>query len=382
MDRLLKRAAAASAAFFIMGSAQAQVSPSLFQGMQWRNIGPFIGGKVDSVSGVNGRPAIAYVGTDNGGIWKTVNAGATWFPVTDAVDDVRGFTALAVAQSQPSVVYAGTGSVFGSNYSSGVWKSTDAGAHWQSAGLQDAGQIAWLLVDPNDPDLVLAATRGIDHRRGGDRGVFRSTDGGRTWRSVLNAQPESGATYMSWASDDPRVIFAAVTQTYVAPGDSDRSLSKHPRPTSLYKSTDEGMTWTELNGRNQPKLAGETAVAVATHAPRVYLLNSTGLYRSNDGGADWSVATKTIYTSSKQVLVDPHDPDVVYTMGTCVYRSTDGGHTLVAFKGAPGGDDPNQWWIDPADPNHIVYGGDQGASVSLDGGQKLELVVQPKDSRD
>jgi photosystem II stability/assembly factor-like uncharacterized protein len=360
---------AATAASFIMGTAQAQINPSLFHDMQWRNIGPSIGGKVDSVSGVNGRPGIAYVGTDNGGVWKTVNAGATWLPVTDAVQVVRGFTALAVAQSQPSVVYAGTGSVFGSNYSSGVWKSTDAGAHWQSAGLQNAGAIAWLLVDPQNPDLVLAATRGIDHRQGGARGVFRSTDGGRTWTMVLNAQLESGATYLSWASDDPRVIFATVTQTYLAPGVSSRSLFEHPRPTSLYKSSDEGLTWAKLMGRDQPELLGETAVAVGTHARRVYMLNRAGLYRSDDVGASWSLATKSIYTSSKQVLVDPHDPDVVYTMGTCVYRSTDGGRTLVAFKGAPGGDDPNQWWIDPTDPNHIVYGGDQGASVSLDGGQ-------------
>lgn len=365
---MLRGAVAATAALFIMGTTQAQVSPRLFQGMQWRNIGPFIAGKVDSVSGVKGRPAIAYVGTDNGGVWKTVNAGTTWFPVTDAVHIIRGITALAVAQSQPSVVYAGTGSVFGSHYSSGVWQSTDAGAHWQSAGLQNAGEIAWLLVDPHNPDLVLAATRGIDHRKGGARGVFRSTDGGRTWNLVLNTQPELGATYMSWASDDQRVIFATVAQTYVAPGASSRDLLRHPGPTSLYKSTDEGLTWTELKGRNQPKIVGETAVAVGTRSQRVYLLNGTGLYRSDDGGASWSLATRTIYTSSKQVLADPQDPNVLYTMGTCVYRSADGGHTLVAFKGAPGGDDPNQWWIDPTDTNHIVYGGDQGASVSLDGG--------------
>ncbi len=367
--QMLGRTVAATAALLIMGTAQAQVSPRLFQGMQWRNIGPFIAGKVDSVSGIGGRPAIAYMGTDNGGVWKTVNAGTTWFPVTDAVHAIRGITALQVAQSQPSVVYAGTGSVFGSHYGSGVWKSTDAGAHWQSAGLQDAGEIAWLLVDPQDPDLVLAATRGVDRRQGGARGVFRSADGGRTWKPVLNAQPKSGATYMSWAGDDPAVIFATVEQTYVAPGTSPRASPRHPRPSSLYKSTDEGLTWTRLMGRNQPKVIGETAVAAGTHSLRVYLLNDAGLYRSDDGGASWSLATKTIYTSSKQVLVDPHDPNVLYTMGTCVYRSTDGGHTLVAFKGAPGGDDPNQWWIDPTDPSHIVYGGDQGASVSLDGGR-------------
>jgi len=366
---MLGRAVSATAALFVVGTVHAQVDPSLFQGMQWRNIGPFIAGKVDSVAGVDGHPAVAYMGTDNGGVWKTENAGTTWFPVTDALHAVRGVTALAVAQSQPSVIYAGTGSIFGSHYSSGVWKSTDAGAHWQSAGLQNAGEIAWLLVDPHNPDVVLAATRGIDHHKGGARGVFRSTDGGGTWKLVLDAQPESGATYMSWASDDSGVIFATVRQTYVAPGASPRSLSKHPGPTSLYNSTDGGLTWTKLQGRGQPKLIGETAVAAGTHSRRVYLMNAKGLYRSDDGGASWSLATQTIYTSSKQVLVDPHDPDVVYTMGTCVYRSTDGGHTLVAFKGAPGGDDPNQWWIDSTDPTHIVYGGDQGASISLDGGR-------------
>ncbi|HEX5462231.1 MAG TPA: hypothetical protein VFX20_19855 [Steroidobacteraceae bacterium] len=367
--RMLGRAVSAAAALFLMGTANAQVDPSLFQGMQWRNIGPFIAGKVDSVAGVDGHPAIAYMGTDNGGVWKTENAGTTWFPVTDAQHDVRGITALAVAQSQPSVIYAGTGSIFGSHYSSGVWKSTDAGAHWRSAGLQNAGEIAWLLVDPHNPDVLLAATRGIDHHKGGARGVFRSTDGGKTWKRALDAQPESGATYLSWASDDPRVIFATVRRTYVAPGASPRFLSKHPGPTTLYKSTDEGSTWTKLEGRNQPRKIGETAVAAGTQSQRVYLLNADGLFRSDDGGASWSLATKTIYTSSKQVLVDPHDPNVVYTMGTCVYRSTDGGHTLVAFKGAPGGDDPNQWWIDSTDPSHIVYGGDQGASVSLDEGR-------------
>jgi photosystem II stability/assembly factor-like uncharacterized protein len=362
-------AAVVTAALLFMGTAQAQVDPHLFQGMQWRNIGPFIAGKIDSVSGVGGRPAIGYMGTDNGGVWETIDAGTTWFPLTDAVHAIRGITSLQVAQSQPSTLYAGTGSIFGSHYGNGVWKSTDAGAHWQSVGLQNAGDIAWLLVDPHNPDLVLAATRGIEHRKGGTRGVFRSTDGGRTWNPVLNTQPEAGATYLSWADDDPGVIFATVEQTYVAPGASPRPDPKHPRPTYLYKSTDEGLTWTKLQGRNQPKEIGETAVADGTHARRVYLLNNDALYRSDDGGASWSLATKTIYTSSKQILVDPHNPDVVYTMGTCVYRSTDGGHTLVAFKGAPGGDDPNQWWIDPTDSSHIVYGGDQGGSISLNRGQ-------------
>ena len=354
---------------FLAASAAAQVDPVRYRGLQWRDIGPPIAGKVDAVSGVPGQPAIGYAATDNGGIWKTTNAGTTWVPVTDGVTDVRGFTAVVVAPSSPAVVYAGTGSVFGSHYGSGVWKSTDAGAHWQSAGLKDAGTISWLLVDPHNPDRVLAATRGIDHQKGGARGVFRSTDGGATWNRVLDAQPESGATYLASAIDDADVIYATVAPTYVAPGLTDRSLAHHPTPSSLYKSTDGGLTFAKVQGRNQPDQIGETAVAAGTHSKRVYLLNPKGLYRSDDGGASWSLATETIYTSSKQIVVDPRDPDVVYTMGTCVYRSTDGGRTLVAYKGAPGGDDPNQWWIDPVDPHHIVYGGDQGASVSLDGGQ-------------
>ena len=372
MNSRLLRVAAATA-WCISAVASAQVSPRLLQGMQWRNAGPFIAGKVDAVAGVDGQPAIGYVGTDNGGVWKTTNAGLTWHPVTDAVRAIRGITALAVAQSRPSTVYAGTGSIFGAAYGSGVWASTDAGAHWHSAGLVHAGAIAWLRVDPHNPDLVLAATRGKAHQPGGERGVFRSTDGGRTWHPVLSTAPDSGVTDLSWASDNPHVVFATVARTYRAPGATAYSLYKHPGPSGLYKSTDEGLTWTKLEGHGLPAMVGPTAVANGTHSQRVYLLNRHGLYRSDDGGADWSLTTKTIYTSSKQVLVDPADPDVVYTMGTCVYRSTDGGHTLVAYKGAPGGDDPNQWWIDAGDPRHIVYGGDQGASISLDGGHSWSL---------
>ncbi|MGH8428674.1 MAG: WD40/YVTN/BNR-like repeat-containing protein, partial [Gammaproteobacteria bacterium] len=251
-------AVAAATALCIAAAAQAQVSPQLLQGMQWRNIGPFIAGKVDSVSGVNGQPAIGYAGTDNGGVWKTVNAGVTWHPVTDAVHAIRGITALAVAPSQPSIIYAGTGSIFGSQYSSGIWKSTDAGAHWQSAGLSNAGAISWLLVDPHDPELLLASTRGVDHHQGGARGVFRSTDGGHTWRLVLATAPKSGATYLSWAADNPRVIFATVVQTYHAPGASGYALFQHPGPSNLYKSIDEGLTWTKLSGHGLPEMAGPT----------------------------------------------------------------------------------------------------------------------------
>lgn len=216
--RVLGAALLVSVACGALGAAPPQINPALLQGMQWRNVGPFIAGKVDSVSGVNGQPAIAYVGTDNGGVWKTTNAGTTWFPVTDAIHEIRGITALAVAPSEPQVVYAGTGSIFGDEYSSGLWKSTDAGAHWQSAGLQNAGAITDILTDPHNPNLLLVSTRGVAFHKGGERGVFRSTDGGQTWHQVLNAGPESGATGIAWAYDNPQTIFATVAQTYRAPG--------------------------------------------------------------------------------------------------------------------------------------------------------------------
>jgi photosystem II stability/assembly factor-like uncharacterized protein len=369
--RALGIVVACTVAGITSGPLQAQVSPELLQGMQWRNVGPFIAGRVSSVAGVDGQPAIAYMGADDGGVWKTENAGTTWVPLTDAVHEIRGITALAVAQSQPQTIYAGTGSTFGSAYSSGVWTSVDAGAHWQSAGLRDAGPIAALLVDPHDPQLLLAATRGVPLQQGGQRGVFRSTDGGQSWQRVLDAGAESGATGVAWAADNPQVVFATVAQTFHAPG-AKRSF-RHPGPTALYKSSDEGLTWSRVNGHDQPAVIGEVAVAAHTGSQRVYMLNRSGLYRSDDGGASWSLGTKTIYTSGKQVLVDPANPDVLYTLGTAAYRSTDGGHTLVAFKGAPGGDDPNQWWIDAGNPRHIVYGGDQGAVVSLDGGASWSL---------
>jgi len=369
--RALGIVVACTVAGITSGPLQAQVSPELLQGMQWRNVGPFIAGRVSSVAGVDGQPAIAYMGADDGGVWKTENAGTTWVPLTDAVHEIRGITALAVAQSQPQTIYAGTGSTFGSAYSSGVWTSVDAGAHWQSAGLRDAGPIAALLVDPHDPQLLLAATRGVPLQQGGQRGVFRSTDGGQSWQRVLDAGAESGATGVAWAADNPQVVFATVAQTFHAPG-AKRSF-RNPGPTALYKSSDEGLTWSRVNGHDQPAVIGEVAVAAHTGSQRVYMLNRSGLYRSDDGGASWSLGTKTIYTSGKQVLVDPANPDVLYTLGTAAYRSTDGGHTLVAFKGAPGGDDPNQWWIDAGNPRHIVYGGDQGAVVSLDGGASWSL---------
>ncbi|MGH9468295.1 MAG: WD40/YVTN/BNR-like repeat-containing protein [Terriglobales bacterium] len=356
---------AAAAIACLCACSAAQVSPRLLAGLHWRNIGPFIAGRAGAVCGVIGQPAVYYVGFADGGIWKTVSAGTVWFPLTDTIKGIAGVSALAVAQSQPTTIYAGTGDAWDQEGGSGVWKSTDAGRTWENVGLHEAGEITALLVDPHNPDLILASTRGWLHRPSSQRGVYRSSDGGRTWTQVLAAGPKAGATHMVWAFDNPSVVFATVGTTYRAPGArfvfGGRSTAK------LFKSTDEGTTWSQVQGTNQPPV-GEIAVADGTNSQRLYMLDRGGLYRSDDGGAGWRLGTHTIYTAGTHVYVDPKNPDVVYTLGTSSYRSVDGGHTLVAFKGAPGGDDPREWWIDPHNPNRILYGGDQGATVSLDGG--------------
>ena len=202
-----------------MGTAQGQINPNLFQDMQWRNIGPSIAGKVDSVSRSQRTPGDLRMGTDNGGVLEGhLNAGATWVPVTDAVQAARALPHWRWRSRSPPWSMREPGRCLVPTMAAVCGNPPTQEAHWQSAGLQDAGAIAWLLVHPQNPDLVLAATRGFDHRQGGSRGVFCQRGGGRTWTPVLNAQRESGATYLSWASDDPRVIFATVTQTYLAPG--------------------------------------------------------------------------------------------------------------------------------------------------------------------
>jgi len=366
----------------LVASAPAQVDPQLLKGLEWRNLGPFRGGRVCAVAGAVGQLGTYYIGLPRGGVWKTTSAGQTWYPVFDAIKETSCVGSVAVAPSDPNVIYAGTGEISGGGEGWGLYKSSDAGKTWDHLGLEATRMIPAILVDPHDPNLVLLAAEGNRQTQIDQRGVFRSTDGGKTWSHPLFVDRDTGVAHIAWAYDHPEVILATTQRAFFPPSSQTPPTSsavKPPTPAipAIYKSGDEGKTWTKLEGKGLPKLFGRFTVAIAqnTHAQRMYVIGMFGLYRSDDGGLNWrQMAAKDERIANGQgnytsgVYVDPKNPDVVFTLATCVYRSTDGGNTFTGFKGAPGGDDPHFMWIDPADGNRMLLGGDQGATVTMDAG--------------
>ncbi len=366
---------------FALGAA-AQVSPDLFSGLQWRNVGPFHGGRIAAVSGVIGEPGTFYVGLPQGGIWKTTSGGMTWYPIFDQVTEVDSIGAIQVAPSDPNIIYAGSGDavsspVTGTN-GNGMYKSTDAGKTWKHIGLEGTTRIPKIIVDPKDPNIVIVAA--IGGVTGTQRGIFRTDNGGQTWSNVLHVDDETGGRDLSSAFDEPNVIFAtteAERRGFPAGGDAAPG-AQGPSHTKLYKSLDEGKTWTEIT--SNPLTTGRIGVAVAMHTrgQRIYLVgaprqNASGLFRSDDQGATWKhMAGDDTRIGGRDyicgVWVDTQNPDVVYTLSTAAYKSTDGGQTFFAFKGAPGGEDMHDIWIDPADSKRMLFGTDQGAAITFDGG--------------
>ena len=369
--------------------AGSTTDPSLLSGLVWRNIGPFRGGRVSAVSGAVGQPGVFYAGFPLGGVWKTTGAGTEWVPVFDSIKEASSVGAVEVAPSDPNVIYVGMGDMVtggGINEGTGVYKSTDAGRTWEHLGLEATKQIPSILVDPHDPNLVLVAAQGNIHVQSEDRGLYRSTDGGKTWNKTLFVDKETGIQKITWAYDNPSVMLATTVRHYNAPGAGGRGGgggfggggAAPATNTFLFKSTDEGLTWKKLTGGGLPALSGRTCVAIAMHtnSQRMFLVQNSGLYRSDDGGATW----RQMDASDQRVrngqggyncgvYVNSKDPDTVYVINTSSYISHDGGKTFTGFKGAPGGDDPQQMWIDPTDGNRLFLGTDQGATISLDAGQ-------------
>jgi len=371
------------AAFFLFAAVAPALSaqtfdPRLWSALQWRMIGPFRGGRVLSASGVPGEPDRFYFGAVGGGVWRTDNAGRTWRPIFDG-QPVASIGAIAVAPSNTSILYVGSGEAdmrSDISYGNGMYKSTDGGETWRRIGLEDTRQIGKVVVDPKDPNRVFVAALGHAYGPNAQRGVFRSTDGGATWSRVLFRDENTGAIDLALDPRDSRTLLAALWQTRRPPWNV-YPPSNGPG-SGLYRSTDGGDTWTPVTGTGLPaEKLGRIRLAFAPSRPgRVYALVDAkpgGLFLSEDGGLTWKRVSgdRRIWERGwyfAGVTVDPKDADVVYACDTAMYRSTDGGKTFLPFKGAPGGDDYHQLWIDPADSRRMILASDQGAVVTVDGG--------------
>jgi len=355
---------------------QQRYDAGLYSDLRWRMVGPFRGGRVNAVTGVPGQPNTFYFGAVGGGVWKSTNAGRTWSPVFDS-QPIASIGAIAVAPSNPNVVYVGSGEAdmrSQISFGNGMYKSTDAGGTWKHIGLDNTRQIGRILVDPNSPDVVFVAALGHAYGANPDRGVYRSKDGGTTWQRVLFKNDNVGAIDLAFDPKSSQTIYASLWNTRRPPW-SIYPPSYGPG-SGLFKSTDGGTTWNQLTRGLPVEGLGRMGVAVANTNPnRVYAIvdaKDGGLYRSDDGGATWSRTAEDSRIWGRgwyfcNVVADPKNPDMVYVSNTSLYRSTDAGRTWTAIKGAPGGDDYHQLWIAPEDSNRMILASDQGAVVSVEG---------------
>jgi photosystem II stability/assembly factor-like uncharacterized protein len=366
--------------FVILTSAAAQTIPAeLYSGLQWRLIGPFRGGRAIAVSGIPGSSTTFYFGAVDGGIWRTPDAGITWEPIFDG-QPIASIGALAVAPSDPKTIYAGTGeSDIRSNLSSGdgVYKSTDAGKTWTNVGLRDSRQISRIVVDPQNANIVYVGAFGHAYGPNNERGVYKSTDGGATWTKVLDQGPETGIADLAIATANARILFATTWRSHRPPWSAYPPIDGPG--SGLFRSQDGGQSWSRLTGNGLPEGDwGRAAVAVSPDGKRVYTIISAskkpGLYRSDDGGDTWALQNEDRRLLNRawyfgNITIDPNNPDVFYVPNVALFRSEDGGKTISVLRGAPGGDDYHQIWVDPKDSSRMVLATDQGTSISLNYGE-------------
>jgi photosystem II stability/assembly factor-like uncharacterized protein len=348
------------------------VTDDALHGLKWRLIGPFAGGRVEAVTGFTNNPNRYLMGAVAGGVWETTNRGQSWHSIFDH-ERIASIGAIAVAPSDPNVIYVGTGEPClrgDSSYGDGVYRSTDGGKTWTHVGLPDTRHIARIVVDPSDPDIALVAAVGHAYGPNAERGIFRTADGGKTWQKTLFVDENTGASDLSMDTHNRRILFAGMWQVRRTPW----SLVSGGAGSGIYRSTDGGLTWKRVTGEGLPTgVMGRVGVVVSPADPyRVYALieaEAGGLYRSNDGGETWARINGSYDLRGRpwyytHVFADPNNADVVYAFNFAAYRSIDGGKTFQTFSTPHG--DYHALWIDPNDSTRMIIGNDGGGTVSTD----------------
>ena len=344
--------------------------------MEWREVGPFRGGRAIAIEGVSDEPNTYYFGGVAGGVWKTTDGGANWAPLFDKQHTTSSIGALAVAPSEHNTIYAGAGeSALRGNitYGDGVYKSVDGGKSWQNVGLKDSRHIGAIIVHPDNPNIVFVAAVGHAFGPNQERGVFRTTDGGKSWTKVLSKDENSGAIDVVFDPHNPNTLFAALWQVRRQPW----FFASGGAGSGLYRSTDGGTTWQQLQGNGLPDgVIGRIGVTVSGgDSNRVYAIieaKEGGIFRSEDGGDNWTKVNDDLRFRQRawyfsKLYADPRSPDTLYVLNTGLFRSVDGGKTFNLLPARHG--DHHGLWIDPKNPQRLANANDGGASVSVDGGR-------------
>ena len=356
-----------------------QFDTSALSGMKWRNVGPFRGGRTRAVCGVPAQPNVFYAGAVNGGVWKTNDFGRTWAPIFDR-QPTGSIGAIEVAPSDPNVVYVGSGEGLHRpdlSVGDGMYKSTDAGETWIHLGLRDGQQISQIAVDPRDPNRLFVAVAGHPYGPNPERGIYRSTDGGQSFQQVLSKDENVGGNDVKIDPSNPDVVYATLWDSREAPWENG---AWNGPGGGIFKSTDGGKTWNELKA-GLPSAITQAYVAISRSNPQrlfasVATKDAVDLYRSEDGGQSWSTVTPDPRPKMRigggdlpVPAIDPKDPDIVYSTSTVTWKSTDGGKSWTGWRGAPGGDDYQNIWINPDNPKIVLLASDQGAIVTVNGGE-------------